>query len=319
MVVSTTIDKYVYVMVNLRLEHFGGGVGLNCAAGGHMESQEPFVHRIRISYSLTENVAQPEEIQHPIVREALLLLNVREALDISTLADIPSGTGLGSSSTFAVALLHALHELKGETVEPEQLAQEAFYIEVGRLRRPIGKQDHYAAAFGGLNCLEFSSDDRVTVRRLNGTTMAENIFSSFMLFYTHMRRDAGVVLTEQNDNMKDRMVELLAMRDHAQLLAKMFTHGTCPQHIGELMHETWYMKRSLASTVTTSQIDGWYDRARSAGAWGGKLCGAGGGGFLLLIAPQGRHAAIRAALQDLTEMPIHYVPHGSQILVRKSA
>lgn len=319
MVVSTTIDKYVYVMVNRRLEHFGGGVGLNCAAGGHMESQEPFSHRIRVSYSLTENVAQPEEIQHPIVREALLLLNVREALDISTLADIPSGTGLGSSSTFAVALLHALHELKGETVAPEQLAQEAFYIEVERLRRPIGKQDHYAAAFGGLNCLEFSRDDRVTVRQLNGLAMAQNIFPSLMLFYTHTRRDAEVVLTEQNNNTKDRKVELLAMRNHAHRLEHMFTHGTSPEQLGQLMHETWYMKRSLASTVTTSQIDGWYDCARSVGAWGGKLCGAGGGGFLLLIAPLGRHAAIRAALQDVTEMPIHYVPQGSQILVRTSA
>lgn len=320
-VLSTTIDKYVYVMVNRRTPPFGNGIRLSCtplgSVGGDHGEGDPFLRRIRISYSSTENVQKVDEVEHPIVREALRLLEIQDPIDISTIADIPAGTGLGSSSTFAVALLHALHEFKGERVTPAQLVVEAAHIEIDVLQRPMGKQDHCAAAFGGLNLFTFLPDEDVKVHTLaSGLSVQERLFPYLMLFYTGVCRHSSDILTEQKANTEHRHAELVGMREHAHQLERLVLDGFSPSAFGRVLHDTWMYKRTLASGITNEFIDQWYERARAAGAWGGKLCGAGGGGFLLLVAEPQARAAIKAQLAELPELPIRFEPCGSQILLR---
>jgi len=318
-VLSTTIDKYVYVMVNRRIPLFGNAIRLSWSplgsVGGYQERRDPFQSRIHISYSSTENVQKIDEVEHPIVREALRLLDIQDAIDISTTADIPAGTGLGSSSTFAVALLHALHEFKGEQVTPMQLVSEAAHIEINILKRPMGKQDHCAAAFGGLNLFTFLPNEDVKVCTL-GPSLAvqERLFPYLLLFYTGVCRHSGDILTEQKANAEGRHAELVAMRRHAHQIERLVLDGFSPSSFGRVLHDTWMYKRTLASGITNEFIDRWYEQARAAGAWGGKLCGAGGGGFLLLVAETQKHAAIKAQLSELSELPIRFESSGSRIL-----
>lgn len=303
-VVSATIDKYVYVMINQCRPILSSGI------------DDAGRYRIRLSYSSTENVQRADELAHPIVKEALRLLDLDIPMDIATMADVPAGTGLGSSGTFSVALLQALHLIKGENVGPEQLAEEASHIEIDVLGRPVGKQDHYAAAFGGLNAIRFLASGEVKVRPvMSFDGLSSQLFPHLMLLYTGVSRDAGKVLAEQLENAECISDELLTMRDHAQQMEKLFKDGFCPQRFGELLHGNWMRKRSLASSITTSRIDNWYDRALGAGALGGKICGAGGGGFLLLAVDPQRRSAVREALSDLTELSFGYEPHGSQVLI----
>ena len=303
-VLSTTINRYVYVMINHRNPLFGQGI------------DDPFQYRIRLSYSSTENVQRPDQLSHPIVREALKLLDIDEPMDIATMADVPGGTGLGSSGTFAVALLHALHTFKEEEVSCDQLASEAADIEMDRLKRPVGKQDHYAASFGGLNMIRFHSDEEVTVQPVAGQGMADKeLLPSLMLLYTGISRDAAEVLSEQKANSHSTHDDLLIMRDHAQELVQLFQDGFHLKQLGDVLHGTWMRKRKLASTITNSKIDCWYEQAMEAGALGGKICGAGGGGFLLLVVEPELRAAVREALPELPEMSIGYEPQGSQIML----
>jgi D-glycero-alpha-D-manno-heptose-7-phosphate kinase len=303
-VVSTTIDKYVYVMINRCRPMLGRGI------------DDAGRYRIRLSYSSTENVQQIDELKHPIVREALRLLDLDLPIDIATMADVPAGNGLGSSGTFCVALLHALHSIKGESPNPEQLAAEAAHVEINVLGRPVGKQDHYAAAFGGFNVIQFLSNGEVTVRRLDSPeTLAGQIFPHLMLLYTGTSRDAGTVLAEQRDNVESLTNDLTTMRDHAHQLESLLRDRFCTQRFGELLNANWHHKRSLASGISNGDIDRWYDRAIGAGALGGKICGAGGGGFLLLLVEPERRARVRAALEELTELAIGYEPHGSEVIL----
>jgi D-glycero-alpha-D-manno-heptose-7-phosphate kinase len=316
-VLSTTINKYVYVIINRRSSMFRRGVSLSCSPvdSGPFDPNDPIQFPIRISYSATENVHSVNELQHPIVREALRMLDISDPMDISTLADVPAGTGLGSSSTFAVALLHALHVFKGETVNPATLAAEAAHLEIDVLRRPVGKQDHYAAAVGGMNLLGFLPSQDVTVERLSiDRTVIDSLFEHVLLFYTGIHRNASEVLTEQSKNTNARRDDLAIMRDHAYMLQRQLGRGFDLSAFGAILHATWVRKSSLAQGISTGQIDQWYARARAAGAVGGKVCGAGGGGFLLLLAPRERHPAIREALAELAEMEIAYEPRGCRVL-----
>lgn len=309
-VLSTTIKRFVYIVINRREPYFGQGVNLSCSPHAF------FPHRIRVSYSTTENVESPQEIRHPIVREALLFLGIEESLDINSIADIPAGTGLGSSSTFAVALLHALHEFRGDRVGPDQLAREAAHIELEILKRPIGKQDHYAAAFGGLNLIEFHPEGDVKIQPFERNALIQKqLFPHLMLLYTKMSRPSHEILEEQSANTHLHFKSLCLMRDHAYELERLARNGLDPASFGRILHESWSCKRRLASGVTSDQIDGWYEKAVDAGAWGGKICGAGGGGFLLLVVPPERRQQVRNALQELPEMPIEFEGRGSQILV----
>lgn len=296
-VFSTAINKYVYVTVKRHSELF----------------YEP----IRVNYSKTEQVDEVSEIENDIARECLKFIEVGPPIYISTVADLPASSGLGGSSSFAVGLLHALHAFKGERVSAGQLAEEAAYIEIDVIGQPIGKQDQYAAAFGGLNFFRFNPGGAVTVepqRVTNGKLTG--LFNHIMMFWTGMQRDTRSVLTEQKRNTVGKMKSLLAMRTHAQQLRALSSNGEInPTDFGHILDESWRLKAKLASTISTGQIDIWYERAMEAGAEGGKICGAGGGGFLLFIVKPERQKAVRRALEDLLEVSILPEVHGSRVML----
>lgn len=294
-VVSTTIDKYIYVTVK--------------------QHSPLFKENFRLNYSITEHVDRLDDIQNVIARECLRLLDVEPPIYISTIADLPAFSGLGSSSAFAVGLLHALHALRGEEVSAGQLAEEACRIEIDVLGRPIGKQDQYAAAFGGLNHFNFLPDERVTLDHLwPGADTLRSLFGHSLMFWTGLQRDAGEVLGEQRRNIKDRLAELRGMREATLTCRNMLLNNFDPREFGALLDQGWQAKRRLSSQISNSSIDRWYRDAIAAGAYGGKLAGAGGGGFLFFVAPPDRHPAVRAALSDMTEIHIGYEPRGSRIL-----
>lgn len=303
-VLSTTIDKYVYVIINRVRPILRSGV------------DDPGRFRIRLSYASTENAQHPDELSHPIVREALKFLDLDTPMDIATMADVPAGNGLGSSGAFTVALLHALHLIKGDKVDPEQLASEAAHIEIEILGRPVGKQDHYAAAYGGLNLIQFHASEQVDVRPVSCAALAQQqLFPWLMLMYTGVSRDAARVLAEQRDRVDIVEQDLIAMRDHAAQLDNMFSNGLSLPEFGEVLHETWQRKRALTNSISSQQIDVWYQSARNAGALGGKLCGAGGGGFLMLVVEPERQEAVRRVLDQMPELSISYEPLGSKALL----
>ena len=292
-VLSTAIDKYIYVTVKRHGDLFN----------------EP----VRLNYSKTELVKGIDEIENNIVRESLRFLEIEPPLYISTVADLPASTGLGGSSSFAVGLLNALHAYRGERVSAGQLAQEASYIEIDLLKEPIGKQDQYAAAFGGLNFFRFNPGGGVTVDPLHMSNgVLNDFFDHILIFWTGMRRDASSVLNEQKRDTPRKMEFLLRIRQHAQQLHALI----CNDHFdflafGCVMDETWQVKRQLASTITNDQIDNWYNLAMEAGAEGGKICGAGGGGFLLFFVKPDRKNAVRRALIALNEIFFGYEALGS--------
>lgn len=296
-VLSTAIDKYIYVTVKRHGDLF----------------DEP----IRVNYSKTEQVNEIDEIENNIARECLRFLNVGPPIYISTVADLPASSGLGGSSSFAVGLLNALHEIRGERVSAGQLAEEASHIEINILKQPIGKQDQYAAAFGGVNLFCFTPNGSVTVepqRVSNG--WLDDLFDHIMMFWTGIRRDSSVVLSEQKSNMSSKMDYLLRMRGHAHQLQSLLSNGQCdPAEVGRLLDEGWQLKRQLASSITNREIDAWYQQAMESGAQGGKICGAGGGGFLLFIVRPERQDSVRRSLGNLTEIAVRHEVHGSRVLL----
>lgn len=300
-VLSTTIDKYVYVVINQCRPLLDRGI------------DDKFRYRIRLSYATTENVNSPDQLEHPLVREAFKLLDLDVPMDIATMADVPAGTGLGSSATFSVALLQALHLVKGEEASPEQLASEAAHIEINSLGRPVGKQDHYATAFGGMNTIKFFKNGNVTVSPIGSQELITGqLFPNLMLFYTGTSRNAGEVLQEQKQNVDEISSNLTEIRDHAHQLEELIRSDFSLERLGELLHSTWLLKRDLASGITTKRIDDLYQKSLQAGALGGKISGAGGGGFLLLVVKTESQNEVRNALSDLSELSVNYEPSGSK-------
>jgi D-glycero-alpha-D-manno-heptose-7-phosphate kinase len=297
-VLSTAIANYIYVTVKPHSPLFS----------------EP----VRLNYSKSEEVSHIDEIENDIARECLRFLEIEPPIYISTVGDHPASSGLGGSSAFAVGLLNALHAHRGERVTAAQLAEEASHIEIEVLGQPIGKQDQYAAAFGGVNFFRFNPGGAVTVEPLRPTGGAlQTLFEHILMFWTGHQRDSGVVLKEQRENTEDKLDSLHKMRQQAHELQDAMSNGKplSPEYVGKVLHEGWQLKRGLAKTITTSHIDGWYGRAMDAGAIGGKLAGAGGGGCMLFIVPPGRQQAVRAALSDLIEVPVSYEVHGSRVLL----
>ena len=256
-VVSSTIDKYIYVTVKRHSLLFN--------------------EAYRLSYSKTEHVQSLDEIENDVARECLRLVHVEPPLFMATASDLPALSGLGSSSSFAVGLLYALHTLRGENVSAGQLAEEACHVEIEMLGRPIGKQDQYAAAFGGLNCIAFRPDGRVHLDPLwlPGDGVAV-LFRNSMLFWTGVQREAGGILQEQRDRIGDTCETLIKMRDMAAECRDALLESTNdPRKFGALLDAGWRAKRTLASGISSPQIDDYYERALAAGALGGKIAGAG--------------------------------------------
>jgi len=291
-VTSSTIDKYVYITVNKR-----------------------FDSTLRISYSKTEIVDNADQVQHRIVREALRLTGLKQGLEITSIADLPAGTGMGSSSAFTVGLLNALHAYAGRHTSAAQLAEEACRIEIDILGEPIGKQDQYASAYGGLNHIEFNPDGTVYVNPvISRRETREELGLNLMLFYTGVTRSASSVLVKQKEDTTAKLAVLREMRDISDRMAEVFQAGRRLHEFGELLHEAWLLKRSVTSGISNPDIDRWYEAAREGGALGGKLLGAGGGGFLLFFVERQNRRAVAERLADLRELPFRLEPEGSKII-----
>jgi D-glycero-alpha-D-manno-heptose-7-phosphate kinase len=294
-VVSTAIDKYVYITVN-RLSRY-------------------FQHRILLKYSQTELVNSVDEIQHPIIREAMRMTGVVDRVEITSMADIPAGTGLGSSSTYTVGLLHALHTFKGEYVPAGQLAREACEIEIERLGDPIGKQDQYIAAYGGICYIRFNPDESVFVDPVICSAPTKRALQHNLLtFYTGVTRRAGDILEVQKATTGQKMDVLTKMRDLCAHALEVLKDGRSLNRFGEILHEAWLSKRTLVDGISNDAINTYYETAREAGAIGGKLLGAGGGGFLLFYVEPQNQDRVRTALAELQELPIVFEPQGSKVI-----
>ncbi len=291
-VVSTAIDKYVYVIVKERFDHY-----------------------IRVGYTRTEMVESIDDLQHELVREALRIVGIDKGIEIATMADVPSeGSGLGSSSTVTVGVLNALYAYKGESVTAERLAREACHIEIDILGKPIGKQDQYIAAYGGLRHFKFYPDEEVEVSSIPLDESAkQRLNESLLLFYTGVTRKSEDVLTEQKRNIARKMAILTEMRDQADELARLLKLGAIAS-LGQTLRENWNRKRQLASSISNPHIDQLVEAAISAGAIGCKVTGAGGGGFFLVCVPPENRAAVRKKLGHLRELPISLARDGSKVI-----
>jgi len=294
-VVSTTLNKYVYITVN-RLSRY-------------------FQNSILLKYSKSELLDSVDEIRHPIIREAMKMTGVVDRVEITSMADIPAGTGLGSSSTYAVGLLHALYTFKGEYVSAGRLAKEACEIEIDRLGDPIGKQDQYIAAYGGICRIRFNPDETVFVDPVicsheTKAALQENL----LMFYTGKTRRAGDILEKQEAATPEKMDALTRMRDLGDRALEVLREGRSLSRFGDVLHEGWVLKRSLVDSISDDEINKYYEKARGAGAIGGKIAGAGGGGFFLFYVEKQNRNRVREALSDLQELPFRFEPQGSKII-----
>ena len=295
-VVTMAIDRYMYVTVNRR-----------------------FDDSVRVSYTRTEIVDHVDDLHHDLIREAMKRTGVTKGVEVTTIADLPAGIGLGSSSTLTVGLLNALYAFKGEWKDPGTLAREACEIEIEALRKPIGKQDQYIAAYGGLQHVVFHRDDSVTVHPIVCPLETRvKLVRSLMLFFTGVIRDSGSVLTEAKHRMTHHAEARAAIDGivaHAEAMRLALTARKVSR-VGDILHASWTLKKQMASNVSNPKLDDIYDAARKAGATGGKISGAGGGGCLLVFAPVSRQRAIQQALvrKGLKQVPVQFEPYGTRIL-----
>jgi len=291
-VLSTAIDKYIFVTIKNR-----------------------FDKKLRIGYTRTEMVDQLDEIQHELMRETLRKTGITEGIEITTIGDIPeAGSGLGSSSTVTVGALHAMYAYRGESICAEQLAREACEIEIDVLGKPIGIQDQYIAAYGGFRFMEFKPDGQVEVQRLKlDQALLRKLNESLMLFFTGVTRKSSSILSEQKTNIRHTTPVLNELKQMAYIAKEELEKGNF-NIIGEMLHESWKLKKELAANISNDSIDDVYLAARNAGAIGGKLTGAGGGGFMLLFCPHEKQDAVREAMCGLQELPFSLEYDGSKVI-----
>ena len=291
---STTLDMYVYITV-----------------------LKKFDDQIRVCYSQNEVVDRVDELKHNIIREALKMTGIEKGVEIIYSADLPlatAGVGLASSSAIAVGTLNALLAYKGEYASPERLARMACELEIGRLGNPIGIQDQYAVACGGFRRYKFYADGSVSAEPvLASEESMGRLKSSLMLFYTGLTRDSSRIMREQTDTIEAKMALLDSMVEDAERAHRALCEGN-PDSWGPALDAAWSKKRQYASGISNGVIDGMYAAAKSAGALGGKILGAGGGGFLLLYVPAERREAVRQALSGYREIRFRFEPAGSQII-----
>jgi len=296
---SAAINKYVYIYVN-----------------------RPCVDALlRVKYSRYEQVSSVDDIRHDLVRPALKTLGLSGSLEIVSMADAPDGTGLGSSGSYLVALLTSLHELKRERVPIQALAEEAIHIELELAGHPVGKQDHYVAAFGGFTCLEIEPDGTVAVSPLNiSVSDREELRSHTLLFFTGLQRSSREILQAQHDETRSGSTAVLdslhQTKELGYRIKEVLERGNI-EKFGQLLDEHWHIKKQRSTQISQPAINRWYELARERGALGGKLIGAGGGGFLMFCCPPATKAPIREALsaEGLREMPFDFDMDGAKVLV----
>ena len=291
-VISSAIDKYIYVVIKGR-----------------------FDGKIRVGYTRTEMVDRVEQIEHELVRECMLLTGITGGVEIATMADIPSeGSGLGSSSTVTVGLLHAMYAHQGTLMTAETLAQQACRIEIDILGKPIGKQDQYIAAYGNLRRFDFHADGTVSTVGVELSEEKRRRFGeSLMLFYTGITRKADSILNEQKANIEDKRSSLDRIKSQVAEVEAALTEGSMNK-VGRLLQIGWGWKKQMAGRISSAEIDSLYEVALDAGAIGGKIAGAGGGGFLLLYCPPDRQSAVREALSEMKELPFSLERDGSKVI-----
>lgn len=296
--IAAAMDKYVYITLH-----------------------RTFVRELIIKYSKLERVASVAEIEHPIIREALGLVGMHEGnLELTSMADIPAGTGLGSSGSFTTALLKALHAYKKNLVHPSELAQQACHIEIERLAEPIGKQDQYIAAYGGVTCFQFLPDDEVKAwpLRVDAQTLY-NLEDNLLLFFTGYSRSASSILKEQDDRSKQRdqgMIDNLHfVKELGYQCMEALEDGNLPR-FAELMRVHWERKKQRSGSMSNDNINRWYDLAMESGALGGKLIGAGGGGFLLFYAEEKTRLRLALAQAGLQEVRFRFDFEGTKVVIQ---
>ena len=291
-VLSTAIDKYIHVIIKKR-----------------------FDDKIYLNYSRKEIVDRVDQIKHDLVREAMRKTGIKKGVEITTLADVPSeGSGLGSSSSVTVGLLNAFYLYRAQSQPAVRLAEEACEIEIDILKRPMGKQDQYAAAFGNLNLIKFNSDDTVNLQHLLvDEGIKRSLEANLMLIYTGITRKSDEILSQQKENIKDRISVLNELRDMVGEGKEYLLKGKLDE-FGKLLHQGWELKKKLAERINNSRIEEIYQTARRAGALGGKISGAGGGGFLLLYCPFERQNRLRKALGNLKELSFHFEREGTKAI-----
>lgn len=293
-VVSTAIDKYMYINVKDFFDR----------------------DKIFIKYSRTELVKNVDRIKHPIIREALKLTGIMRGVEISSMADIPSASGLGSSSAFTIGLLNALHAHLGEHKSPENLAKEACKIEIDILKEPIGKQDQYISAHGGFRHIRFNHDGNVSSEIIMiPKSLRKELESNFLLFYTGIARKASDILSEQKKNTGNKMELLDKMRELSFELKESLIKKDITR-FGELLNKNWEYKKNLASKITNPLIDRYYNLALKSGALGGKILGAGGGGFLLFYCEHNKQNSVIKNLKSLRHVPFKFENQGTRIVYR---
>jgi D-glycero-alpha-D-manno-heptose-7-phosphate kinase len=292
-VLSTTIDKYIYLAIH---KFF-------------------YPNKIQLKYSKTELINLYSDIQHPIFRECLSEFNIT-GVDINSIADVPAGTGLGSSSSFTVGLLNAINAYRHSCVSQEYLASKACAIEIERLKEPIGKQDQYAAAYGGLNFIRFNYDGSVDVEKIIMNPEVKCQFeANLVMIYTGDVRSAGQILQQQNQAMKQtdkRTIQREMVRQAFELKGTLQNNQI--DDFGRMLHEGWLLKKSLTSSISTTQIDEIYQKGLDAGALGGKLLGAGGGGFILFYCPPEKIADFKKRMAGYRELVFRFDNTGSKII-----
>ena len=295
--VSSAIDKYVYVVVVPRFDEL-----------------------IIVNYSKKETVEHVDDLKHELVREAMRRTGVENGVEITTLADVPSeGSGLGSSSTVTVGLLHALYAYKGRLATAEQLAREACEIEIDICGKPIGKQDQYIAAYGGICQFVFRKDDNVDVKQFRRSAdLFHGLSRNIMLFYTGRTRKAGNILSVQDQRTSVNLEQLHCLKALVVRTSEALDRLRLWE-VGRVLNDGWQLKRQLAEGISSPEIEQMYDLALGAGAAGGKICGAGGGGFLLLYCDPAHHKAVRKAMEGYRELPIALDPDGSKIIFQNRA
>lgn len=291
-VLTTAIDKYIYCIVS-----------------------ERFDDKIYINWSKKEIVDNVFQIEHELVREALKKTGIKKGIEITFLADIPSeGSGLGSSGAVLVGLLNALYHYLGKTPTAQQLAKEAVEIEINRLKKPVGVQDQYIAAFGGLRYLQFQTNGRILVEKVElSNGQLADLNSSLMMFFSGRTRPSKNVLTTVKSNLSKKIRILNRTKHLARSGYRALQNGQIKK-IGELLNEYWQLKKTMAVNVSDREIDKMYDRAKKAGAIGGKIAGAGGGGFMILVVPSDYRQKVRRALSQYQELPFHLERDGSKVI-----
>jgi D-glycero-alpha-D-manno-heptose-7-phosphate kinase len=319
----------IIVQTPLRISFFGGGTDFSsffleeggCVLTSAIDKyifvaiKERFDSKLRVGYTQTEMVDEIDQIHHELIRESLRLTGIERGVEITTMGDIPSeGSGLGSSSTVTVGALHAMYSYRGEIVSADRLAREACTVEIETLKKPIGIQDQYIAAYGGLRFLEFLPSGEVKAEKVKISPEAHRALNdNFLLFFTGVSRSSSSVLKEQTSNMRDRVRELREIKQMALQARSDIEKGNIDD-LGVLIHQSWELKKRLAGKVSNGHINEIYETARRAGAIGGKITGAGGGGFLLLYVPYECQNSVRTALHGLQELPFRLEADGTKVI-----